>query len=675
MSVSSTRLALVRGCALATAAVLLSANMARSQRAAAPLPAAAGADLSSMDLEQLMKVEVVFAGSKRAQQTRDVLSFVSVVTAAEIKEHGYRTLADVLKTLPSFYVSNDRNYSYIGVRGFDRPGDYSSRVLLLLNGLRTNDNVYDQAYIGEEFVVDVDLIERIEVIRGPGAALYGSNAFFAVINIVTKQGRSLQGAEVAATAASFGTYAGRASYGHSFGSDVDVLVSASYSDSKGRRLYFPEFDAPATHNGIADGDDYESFHKLLATATKGNFSFQASNVSRDKGIPTGSFATVFNDRRTKTDDGLSLASLSYNRSFADGASMSARVHSGRWTYAGKYVYDSTVAPNRDSAIGEWWGADVDARRTFSRHLLTVGGEFQDNYKQNQDNYDPEPYVLYTNLRNKSTRWGMFAQDEVTLFQPLKLYAGVRYDWYQTFGSATSPRLGLIYTPDGQTTLKVLAGRAFRAPNAYELYYNALQFKANPHLQPEHIQTLEVLAQRFIGGGVQLSTSLFRNSLSQLVSQRVDSSDNDRLVFTNAGEIESKGIELGIDLNRGHGVTGGLTYTLQRTEDRATHTELTNSPRQMIKMQLRAPLGLRDATAGIDAQYMSDRNTLAGNKDPAYVLTNLSVLMPRALGRFDLSATIYNLFGVPYGNPGTEEHVQDIIQQDGRNFRVKTTIHF
>jgi iron complex outermembrane receptor protein len=96
-----------------------------------------------MDLEQLMTIEIVVAGSKRAQQARDVASFVSIVTAADIRQHGYRTLSAVLQTLPSFYVSYDRNFTQIGVRGFKRSGDYNTRVLLLLNGQRTNDNVYD----------------------------------------------------------------------------------------------------------------------------------------------------------------------------------------------------------------------------------------------------------------------------------------------------------------------------------------------------------------------------------------------------------------------------------------------------------------------------------------------------------------------------------------------------
>jgi iron complex outermembrane receptor protein len=95
---------------------------------------------------------------------------------------------------------------------------------------------------------------------------------------------------------------------------------------------------------------------------------------------------------------------------------------------------------------------------------------------------------------------------------------------------------------------------------------------------------------------------------------------------------------------------------------------------MAKLYLLAPLraGL---TAGVDAQYLSNRKTLSGGNAPAYMLTNFSLLAPRLFGRFDVSATLYNLFDTKYGNPGSEEHVQDIIQQDRRSFRVKTTLHY
>jgi len=669
-----------------TLALLVAASTAAGQAAGAAPPIASAAappsaataapadapQLEALDLEQLMEIEVVVAASKRVQQTRNVPSFVSVVTAAEIQAHGYRTLGDVLKTLASFYVSDNRNYTFVGVRGFQRAGDYNSRILVLVNGLRTNDGVYDAAGIGEEFVIDVDLIERIEVIRGPSAAIYGSNAFFAVFNVVTRTGTSLQGGEAAVSASSFGTFAGRGTYGRGFASGLDVIVSASYSDSTGRRLYFPEFDDPSTNDGISEGADGESFHKLLATASKGGFSFQASSVAREKHIPTGAFGTVFNDPRTQTVDAISLAGLAYNRTFSGESTLSARANGGLWTYDGDYVYDPAVRPSRDEGVGQWWGVDMDGTRRFSRHLLSVGGEYRNDYRQDQKTFDPEPFFLYTDVRNSSARWGAFAQDEIKLAAPLTLYAGIRYDRYESFGSMTSPRLGLVYTPDRATTVKLLAGRAFRAPNEFERNYESSVYAPNPGLGPERIETVELVAQRLIGGGVEIMASAFRNQLSDLVTQVVD--DDERLVFANADDIDSKGVELGVRVNRGRGPSGQFSYSLQRTEDRATGDPLTNSPRHMAKLRFLAPFAGR-LTAALDAQYVSASRTITGNNAPSYTVTNVSLLVPRVLGRFDVSATIYNLFDTDYGVPGSEELVQDILEQDGRSFRVKTTLRF
>jgi iron complex outermembrane receptor protein len=653
--------------------VLISASFAAAQQPTPPPKRSI--DTLTMDLERLMNIEIVVAGSKRAQEARDVPSFVSVVTAAEIKEHGYRTLADVLRTLPGFYVSNDRNYSYIGIRGFSRAGDWNSRILLLLNGVRTNESVYDLAYIGEEFSVDVDLIDRIEVIRGPSSALYGSNAFFAAINVVTRPGSSLEGTEVTTTAASFGTYSGRASYGHSFANDLDLLVSATYSDSKGRNLYYPEFDAPLTNNGLANGVDHEGFHKLLVTASKGEFSFQASNISREKSIPTGSFATIFNDTRTGTTDGLTLASVTFDRALLNGGSFSTRLYAGHYAYDGEYAYSPNLPPNKDLALGEWVGLEVDATRKIgSRQFLTFGAEFRDNLKQVLKNLDPEPYVLYSEMRNNSTRQGVFAQDEIKLADPVVLYVGTRLDRYEGFGFVTSPRAAVIYTPNPATTFKVLAGRAFRAPNEYELHYVGLGYKANPLLKPEHIETLELIAQRFIGGGVQVFASAFRNGLTDLTNRHMDLADS-LSVFENRGEIRSQGVELGLNVNRGHGLTGELSYSFQHTLDLLTDSLLTNSPGHLVQAQLRLPILSSGAAAAVDAQYMSARRTLADNIAGSHVLTNFSLFAPRILGRFDLSATLYNVFGIKYADPVSNGFTQDTIQQDGRSFRVRTTLHY
>jgi outer membrane receptor for ferrienterochelin and colicin len=671
MTFEGTTTASVAGSAL-LAALLIGAAVASAQTG--PPGARQNPDVSTLDLERLMQVDVVVAGSKRPQNTRDVPSFVSVVTADQIRAHGYRTLGDILSTLPSFYVSNDRNYSYVGVRGFQRPGDYNSRVLLLLNGVRTNDNVYDQAYVDQAFIVDADMINRIEVIRGPSAAPYGNNAFFAVVNVVTKQGRDLNGGEAALHAASFGTYGGRVSYGASVASDADLVLSATYSDSRGQRLYFPEFDAPATNNGFADRADGERFDKLLATMTKGNFSFQASNVSREKHVPTASYGSIFNDARTKTLDGLSLASVDYHRPFAQGASISGRVYGGRSTYFGTYAYAPVVAPNEDSGIGEWLGVEVNATHAlWSRQFLTFGAEYRDNFRQNQLNVDPEPRIVYVDARARSRNAGLFAQDDIKVGDGVTLSTGLRYDHHDAFGSVLSPRLGLIYNGGSATTVKLLFGRAFRAPNAYEQDYVSGQSKPNPNLQPERIETLELIAQQRVGASVKLTASAFRNRLSALINENTDPADS-LLIFENSQGIHSNGLELGVEVNRGHGLSGQTTYSLQKSEDRQTGAELTNSPRHMIKMQLAAPLLGSALSAAFDAQYTSPLLTLRGLETNASVIANVSLLAAHA-GPLALSATIYNLFGSRYRQPGSGEHVEDTIQQDGRSFRVKTTLRF
>ena len=134
---------------------------------------------------------LITGASKWTERATEAPSSVSVVTADEIKKYGYRTLAEILQGVRGLYVTYDRNYSYLGIRGFNL-GDYNSRVLILVDGHRLNNNLSDGGFIGQEFILDVDLIEQVEVIRGPGSILYGNNAFFGVINVVTRSGRSMR---------------------------------------------------------------------------------------------------------------------------------------------------------------------------------------------------------------------------------------------------------------------------------------------------------------------------------------------------------------------------------------------------------------------------------------------------------------------------------------------------
>src|SRR5882672_8310842 len=124
--------------------------------------------LMGMSLDQLLDVRVdkVYGASKYEQNISQAPSSVSIVTSDEIKKQGHRTLAEVLRSVRGLFITDDRAYSYLGIRGFGRPSDYNSRVLLLVDGHRMNDNIFDSVLLGTEGVIDIELIERVEIIRG-----------------------------------------------------------------------------------------------------------------------------------------------------------------------------------------------------------------------------------------------------------------------------------------------------------------------------------------------------------------------------------------------------------------------------------------------------------------------------------------------------------------------------
>lgn len=647
-------------------------------------------DLNDLSIEQLMNVEIdtVYGASRYEQKVTEAPSSVSIVTADEIKKYGHRTLADILKSVRGFYVTYDRNYSYVGVMGFGRSGDYNDRILLLVDGHRINDNLYDQAPLGTEFPVDVDLIERVEVIRGPGSSLYGSNAFFAVINVITRQGEELGGVEMSGAAGSFDTFQGRVTYGKGFNNGIEALVSGTYYDSKGDRLFFKEFDTSANNNGITDHTDYDRFYNTLAKLSYGDFTLEGVYSSRTKGIPTASFGADFNDRRNRTTDSHWLADLKYARTLGESADVTGRLFYDSYDYDGDYVYKGIV--NRDLGRGRWWGGEMQtAVKLFDRHRLIAGSEFRDNIRQDQRNFNESPFTSYLDDRRESRIWALYLQDEYTIFNNLILNAGIRYDHYSTFGSTVNPRIALIYTPFDGTVFKFLYGSAFRAPNVFELYYNlpSQYVKGNPNLGPEKIRTYELIYEQYIGNHLRGTIEGFHNYIDNLIVQVTDPADG-FAVFRNLSRAQADGVETELEAKFDNGLTGRASYTFQDAWDSDTGQTLVNSPRHLAKLNLTIPLLHEKVFLGIEEQFTDRRKTLvAGNFAKSYFVTNLTLYSRDLLKNLELSASLYNLFDCTYGDPGGAEHIQDparfvdpahpldIIQQDGRTFRVKLTYKF
>jgi len=143
-------------------------------------------NLTDMDLEDLLVQEVKTA-SKLAKQVSESPSAVSIVTANDIQSYGYRTLAEVINSMRGLNTTSDHVYTYMSGRGFGRPGDYPGRVMLLIDGHQANDNLYNASYLGQDGLLDTELIERVEYVSGPGSVIYGNGAFYGIINVITKK--------------------------------------------------------------------------------------------------------------------------------------------------------------------------------------------------------------------------------------------------------------------------------------------------------------------------------------------------------------------------------------------------------------------------------------------------------------------------------------------------------
>ncbi|HEV8699896.1 MAG TPA: TonB-dependent receptor [Candidatus Polarisedimenticolia bacterium] len=628
-------------------------------------------DLTQLPLEQLMAIDVVYGASKHDQRTTEAPSSVSVVTAADIERYGYRTLADVLRSVHGFYSTYDRNYTYVGIRGFSRPSDYNSRFLLLVDGHRVNDNFYGSGYIGPEGLIDLDLVDRVEVIRGPSSSLYGTSAFFAVVNVITRMEPDVPRLQFSGLGASYGTPAGRVTFAHAFEDGPKFLVSGSAFRSDGQRLFYKEYDDPLSNNGVTQHSDDERNYRLFSTMTFRDFTVQLAANSREKGIPTGAYGTPFNDPGARTVDDRSYLDVKYDHAFAGGTGVQARVYVDRYYYRGDYPYYSpypTIIRYREHSWGDWWGTEAKVMmKAGTRQTVTAGMEFRDNLKQHfrWKNVDPGP--LDFDSQRSSREGGLYFQDEMKVSDQVAVSVGVRHDHYETFGGSTHPRAALILMPFERTALKLLYGSAFRAPVVYELYYGS---HANPDLKPESIRTFEVVLEQYALGNLRLTGSAYYYAIDDLVS--VDTVSN---LFENIDEVTAKGVELEVAKRFKNGFEVTYSSTLQENRDQGTDRILTNSPRHLAKLNAFFPIKRDKLGVGAEVQYTSRRLTLSGNDAPGFAVANLTFLSRQLAKGLDLSASVYNVFDKKYGDPGGPQHLQDVIEQDGRSFRLKFTWGF
>lgn len=578
-------------------------------------------DLTSVPFEQLLETEVVGA-SQFSQQLTDAPSAVSVVTAEEIRRFGYRTLAEILNNMRGLNVGFDGIYYFPGGRGYGTPGEYAGRVMLRIDGQPVADNIFNQIYLGEDGLLDTELIDRVEYAPGPGAALYGNNALLGVINVVTLRGRDLNGSQVAMTTGSNQDRKVRASWGKRLENDGEWLVSASASKA----------DLPNIHfNGDVMRDDLDG-QRLFIKGSQGAWSLEGAFAERNQQevtIPLGTRLN-FSDENTFWKLGHDTDHGSYRSS--------VKLSYGSYLYRSAYrepVEDERPFTEHISADGRW----LDLEGTVSSvalegHRLVLGSEYRNDYQQDQQirSYFPRRDEYEENHNKGAAQtFSLFAQDEIALAHDLSLNLGLRVDRRSSRGAVASsaPRAALSYTGLAYTTLSLSHGTATRFASRNETGFGL------PSIASERVTTTEFVAD-YRRGDFRMLGSLYRYRITDPL-RRFSEPTLDR--------IDTLGAELEAQWQWGRVQLRG-SHALQRSQDNLDRN-LINSPHQLSKLQASVPLAGEHLRASVATRYVGKRLVTPQKSVSSYTITDLTLTSEEVLPGVSATAAVRNIFDRRY----------------------------
>jgi len=622
-------------------------------------------DLMSLSIEDLAKTKV-FSASRHLEETRDAPSSVTIITSKDIARYGWRTLGDVLNSVRGFYTSYDRDYTYVGVRGIQRPGDYNSRILLMVNGHRLNENIFDSALLGTEFPLDLDLIDHIEIVRGPSSSLFGTNAVFGVVNVITRRPDDGAAVEVSGNEASFLSRSGRVTGSYKQGQLSALLSGSLYRSAGTSDLYFSEF--AATNGGVAENLDGNRFEHAFADLQYGGFRLQAMFGSRSKDIPTASFGSNF-DEPAQSTDRRGYVETSYHRAVSPATDFDVRAYYDWYGFYGfGHFGDAPDYTGVSRGRADWIGTEATLGTRFGRQRIVAGLDAEYSLRLEQKNYYVgQPSVL--NIDRTSWLAAAFGEAELHFIPKITIRAGGRADVYQVYGTAFSPRAAAIYQPNSRSTIKYIFGRAFRAPSDYEEYYKdgvSLLAPSSP-LKPEHLNSHEIIFERNLKPWLSVTANGFYNDLTDLIDEEPDPTSGLNH-FINVGRDKGRGAEFEVEARRASGLSAQASYTFSYATEGTVHANLENSPSHTFKLHGTIP-ATHLAFVGLESLYTSYQTTFQSTDVPASLLTNITFSTKPLWGGWEFSASCYDVFNQRWFAPAGPELQQSEIRQDGRTFRV------
>ncbi len=662
------------------------------------------------EMEWLQAETYVITASKIWENIKKSAASVTVITAKDIRRMGARNVKEVLRSVPGISFQNDRHGSHdIEVRGILKDG--YQHILYLWNSHSLNTNYWGG--VGPSYTpFTVDHIQRIEVVRGPGSALYGANAFAAVVNIITKAPEEVDGVELTARSGSYSTQQYNILFGKKMG-DVGITVNFDYFESDMYRGYI-EQDVQTLLDQVTGGQaslapgntrGYDQKYDFSLTIDYKGLRVEGMYVDRDC-IPSIGISPVLNDhsRTPSTDYALSA---SYTYDVTPQLNLLGELYHN-YTFMDYYyqVYpENTVLPTPngfmvwpDGLIGApsnkntRTGGELQATYTISESNILLGGltyEYMNQYDVKAlSNYLATPVrgvviprggvsdVTQIQNYNKDvdrTFKAMFLEDLWDVRDNVRLTVGARYDDYSDFGNSFNPRAGLVWEFIQGYDLKLLYGRAFRAPSFYELYNtNNPAFVGNPDLNPETVDTYEISVGAELTEAFTARLTGFHNNIHDSIELATHETQD---VFENQNEIRTQGVEAELKYNFGKGTYIGLNYTYQDAKNVDADEPLYNIPAQKgnIMGNVRASKYLNFyADFYFQEGFRRQKGDARDDENPGFGVLNATVIAKKFIPQlegFEVRGTVYNILDADYTVPTSKDGLPVDYPMPGRSFLV------
>jgi len=628
---------------------------------------------------------LLLTATKRNLPIRKAPAIATVITHEEIRHMGARNLRDVLTMVPGIGVSrNEFGVFMYEVRGIRT--ELSEKILVMIDGHSLNKSIITGSALYRIFDdMPVENIKQIEIIRGPGSALYGANAFVAVINIITRDAVDISGVEISGSLGSFDTGKINLVGGKIYENGFQVSGSLDYYKTNGENFHIERDALGASGEAFTKIEETDIFLK----ASYKDLAFKGHFISSQRdGFYIG-FNHVLTDDSTDPITNY-WAELSYS------PKLSERLQTTFKTYIDFYDQDTSaeifpegfIDPNppnftypngvfvepkvKNQTIGAELQLDYDL--SVENHLV-VGTMYertrQYDVKHLTNIFSPNVILDISGIANWNIEedrnvWALYIQDEWALRDNLNLTTGIRHDHYSDFGGTTNPRVGLVWGVLGNTDIKLLYGQAFRAPNFAELYnINNPVVLGNPNLDPETIKTYEVGTTIRLKKHFTVDLNYFHNDIEDLIVWVPPSP----AVYVNAGSSEVEGIEFILSGNYSYDNFWKLTYTYQDPKDGAGGS-LPYVPEHRATAAIN--YGLNDYLIfHADVLWTGSRPREPGDTRSdidSYTVLDMAITANNFYKGLEIQLAVHNIFDEDYRDPdtsGANQYIPNDFPREGR----------